>query len=154
MSDAAPLGYRTGRGRTRAARPSTDPLRARPAGTGLLNSITDARGKQTSFSYTNGDLTQIQTQLGNKTTMGYDGSGRMTSLVDPRGYAAGNNPSDYTWTYTYNDANQLERQTNPLGNVTDPEYDPVGRLISREDANQHITSYGYDNANQSVGFRQ
>jgi RHS repeat-associated protein len=118
-----------------------------PGGTGLLTSITDPRGKQTSFTYTNGDLTQIQTQLGNRTTMGYDGSGRMTSLVDPRGYASGNNPAEYTWAYTYNDANQLRTQTDPLANLTELQYDPAGNLLFRKDANLHQTDYAYDDAN-------
>ena len=119
-----------------------------PAGTGLLASITDPRGKQTSLTYTNGDLTQIQSQLGNKTTLGYDGSGRMTSLVDPRGNAAGNSPADYTWSYAYNEANQLRTQTDPLGHVTTLAYDPAGNLTSRQDANNHVTGYGYDDANR------
>jgi RHS repeat-associated protein len=119
-----------------------------PAGTGLLASITDPRGKQTSLSYTNGDLTQIVSQLGNKTTVGYDGSGRMTSLVDPRGNAADNNPADYTWSYAYNEANQLRTQTDPLGHATTLAYDPAGNLSSRHDANSHVTGYGYDDANR------
>ena len=118
-----------------------------PAGTGLLTSITDPRGKQTTFTYTDGNLTEIRTQLGNRTTMGYDGSGRMRSLVEPRGYAPGADPADYTWTYTYTEADQLETQTDSLGNATTLAYDPAGNLLSRTDANGHVTSYGYDEAN-------
>jgi RHS repeat-associated protein len=117
-----------------------------PAGTGLLTSLTDPRGKQTTFAYTNGNLTEIRTQLGNRTTMGYDGSGRMTSLVDPRGNALGT-PALYTWEYAYNEADQLRTQTDPLSNLTVLQYDPAGNLFSRTDAKLHVTSYGYDEAN-------
>jgi RHS repeat-associated protein len=118
-----------------------------PGGTGLLTAITDPRGKQTSFAYTNGNLTEVRTHLQNRTTMGYDGSGRMTTLVEARGNVAGANPLDFTWTYEYNDANQLELQIDPLGNETTLEYDPAGNLLFREDAKLHRTSYGYDEAN-------
>ncbi|MGH3134410.1 MAG: DUF6531 domain-containing protein, partial [Gaiellaceae bacterium] len=119
-----------------------------PAGTGLLTSITDPRGKVTTLSYTNGNLTEVRTQLGHRTTMGYDGSGRMTSLVDPRGNATGANPADFTWTYTYNEADQRRTQTDPLGNAAELDYDPAGNLRFRKDANLHQTTYGYDDANR------
>jgi RHS repeat-associated protein len=164
-----PLTYKDGRGQvtdygydsagnlTSITRPDPDgpgPL-GRPqtfygrdsAGTGLLTSITDPRGKQTLFSYTNGSLTETRSPLGNRTTMGYDGSGRMTTLVEPRGNVAGGSQGDYTWTYSYDDANQLETQTDPLGNVTTLFYDLAGNLSWRRDANLHVTSYGYDDAN-------
>ena len=120
-----------------------------PAGTGLLTSITDPRGKQTSLSYTNGNLSQIQTQLGNRTTLCYDGSGRLVGAIDSRGTqdcALANNP--YRWNYTYDEANQLETQADPLGDVTTFAHDPAGNLTSRTDANSHLTGYGYDDMNR------
>jgi RHS repeat-associated protein len=118
-----------------------------PAGTGLLTSVTDPRGKQTTFAYTNGNLTEVRTQLQNRTTMGYDGAGRLTTLIEPRGHAQGENPLDFTWTYAYNEANQLETQGDPLGSSTTLDYDPAGNLLFREDARLHRTTYGYDEAN-------
>jgi RHS repeat-associated protein len=119
-----------------------------PAGTGLLASITDPRGNQTQFSYTSGNLSEIRTQLGNRTTLCYDGSGRMIGLVDPRGTQSCALPNDHRWSYTYNEHGQLRTQTDPLGNLTELEYDPAGNLSSRTDAKLHETTYGYDDANR------
>jgi RHS repeat-associated protein len=121
-----------------------------PGSTGLLTSITDPRGKVTAFSYTDGNLTQIQTQLGNRTTMCYDTSGRMVGLVDPRGTQSCSVPNDYRWSYTYNEANQLRTQTDPLGNLSELDYDPAGNLLFRRDAKLHQTNYGYDDANHLI----
>jgi RHS repeat-associated protein len=119
-----------------------------PAGTGLLVSITDPRAKTTSFTYTAGNLTEIRSALGNRTTLGYDPSGRLTSLVDPRGNLLRASPADYTWTYSYDELDRLEAQQDPLGHVTTLAYDPAGNLESRTDANGHETTYGYDEANE------
>jgi RHS repeat-associated protein len=118
-----------------------------PGGTGLLTSVTDPRGKQTTFSYTSGSLSEIRTQLGNRTTLCRDGSARLVGVVDPRGTQSCATPNDYRWTYTYNEANQLRTQTDPLGNVSELQYDPAGNLAFRKDANLHETDYGYDAAN-------
>ena len=89
-----------------------------PAGTGLLTSLTDPRGKTTTFSYLDGNLSEIQTQLGNRTTLCYDPSGRLIGLVDPRGPQSCELPNDHRWEYGYNEHDQLETQTDPLGHVT------------------------------------
>ena len=121
----------------------------RDSSTGLVTSITDPRGKTTTYAYdSGGDLTSLTTPLGNETTYGYDGSGRMTSMVDARGNVSGANPAAFTWTYTYDAANNRLDQTDPLGNETDWTYDPAGNLASVTDANEHTTSYAYDNANE------
>jgi RHS repeat-associated protein len=117
-------------------------------GTGLVKSITDPRLKKTSFEYdAAGNLKKITTPLGNVTTMDYDSSGRMTSLVEPRGNVEGGDPAQYRWTYTYDNADQLLTQTDPLGNQTTRTYDAAGNLQSRKDAKLRTTSYGYDAAN-------
>jgi RHS repeat-associated protein len=117
-----------------------------PAGTGLLTSITDPRGKVTSFEYAQDNLTTVTTPLGNKTTMAYDGSGRMTSSVEPRGNVTGANPDQFRWTYSYDNADHVLTQTDPLGNVTTWTYDPVGNLKTVTDAKNRTTTYGYDGA--------
>jgi len=115
-----------------------------PAGTGLLTAVTDQRGKTTSIGYnSSGDLTSLTTQLGFDTTFGYDGSGRMTSKVDPRGNEPPNLPADYTWLYTYDEADNLRTVTDPLTNQTVYTWDPANRLTSVEDANHHVTTHEY-----------
>ncbi len=117
--------------------------------TGLVTAVTDPRGKTTSFGYdTAGNLTEITTPLGHKTTFDYDSSGRLTSLVDARGNETGATPSDFTWTFTYDAADNLLTQTDPLGNTTTFTYDPTGDLKSRADANIHATSYDYNAAGE------
>lgn len=124
-----------------------------PAGTGLLTSITDPSLKKTQFGWdAAGDLTSVTTQLGFVTSMGYDGSGRMTSMVDPRGNLPGALASDYTWHYTYDNADHLHTRTDPLGHTSTVDYDPAGNLQTITDANTHATRYGYwpDNHLKSV----
>jgi RHS repeat-associated protein len=118
-----------------------------PAGTGLLTSITDPRSKATTYSYTDGNLSSITTPLGEKTTMSYDGSGRKLTQVDARGNVAGSDPSQYTTTLTYDNADHLLTRTDPLNHTTTSTYDPAGNLLSVKDANNHTTVYGYDAAN-------
>jgi RHS repeat-associated protein len=119
-----------------------------PAGTGLLFSITDPRGKVTTFAYdARANRNRITSPLGNVTTMTYDAAGRITSLVEPRGNVTGANPADYTTTFTYDAAGDLLTVTDPLGNVTTSAYDPVGNRTSMTNALGRVTRYGYDAAN-------
>ncbi|MDQ5821251.1 MAG: DUF6531 domain-containing protein [Actinomycetota bacterium] len=123
-------------------------------GKGLLASVTDPRGKVWSLAYdAAGNLTRKTSPLGFITTMGYDSSGRMTSLVEPRGNVTGGVPSDYTWTYGYDNADHLISQIGPLAHETKLGYDPAGYLASRTDANNRATVYGYDAANHLTSVR-
>jgi len=79
--------------------------------------------------------------------MGYDPSGRITTKVEARGNVQGGTPGDYTWTYTYDNADNLRTVTDPLNHTTTYVWDPAGNLSSREDANHHVTGYEYDEAN-------
>jgi RHS repeat-associated protein len=115
----------------------------RQAGTGLIDWIQDPRGKTTNFEYTNGNLTAIIRPSGAKTTMGYDGSGRMTSLMEARGNEPGATPADYTWTFGYDAANHLTSKTSPLGHTTTWSYDPAGNLDFTKDAKLRVTDYQY-----------
>lgn len=118
-----------------------------PAGTGLLTSTTDPNGRTTTYGYTNGNLTSVVLPLGEKTTMTYDGSGRMITRVDPRGNVTGADPAQYTTTFGYDNADHLRTTTDPLNHTTTSVYDAAGNLQSIQDANNHTTAYGYDNAN-------
>jgi RHS repeat-associated protein len=118
-----------------------------PAGTGLLTSITDPRGKTTRYTYSGGNLTSVTTSLGKTTTMSYDASGRMISRVDPRGNVSGADPNQYKTTFTYDDADHLLTKTDPLNHSTTYTFDPAGNPQTVKDANNHSASYGYDEAN-------
>ena len=120
-----------------------------PAGTGLLVSTTDPELNTTLFGYdADGNLDEITTPLGHKTTMAFDGSGRMTSMVEARGNAAGATPADYTWAFGYDDGDNLTSRTDPLGNVTEWTFDDAGLLDTMEDAKGRITDYGYNSASE------
>jgi RHS repeat-associated protein len=122
-----------------------------PAGTGLLFGRTDQNGNAWSYGYdSKGNQTSVTgpptpaASLGSQTTMTYDAGGRLSTRVDPRGNVSGGNPSLYTWTYGYNNANQPTSVTDPLNHVMSYAYDGVGNLTTVTDANQHITRYEYD----------
>jgi RHS repeat-associated protein len=118
-----------------------------PGGTGLLVSQTDPDGHTTTYGYDSGGNKIRQTSpLGEVTTWTYDGSGRMTSVVDPRGNISGANPGTYRTSYRYDALDRLTKVTDPLGHATTTAYDPVGNKTRVADANGRTTTYGYDAA--------
>ena len=121
----------------------------RDATTGQLTSVTDPRGKETDYGYdADGNLTSVTTPEGEETTYGYDSGGRMTSKVEARGNVSGCScTASYTWTYTYDDANHMLTQTDPLSHETTWTYYPGGQLETVTDANSHTTTYAYDDDN-------
>lgn len=119
-----------------------------PAGTGLVTAVTDPRSKTTTLGYTQGNLTSVTTQLGYVTTYGYDGTGRRTSMVEPRGNVSGGTPSLYTTSYVFDNNDNATSLTTPLGHVTSWVYDNAGRLTSITDANTRVTGYGYNAADR------
>jgi RHS repeat-associated protein len=121
----------------------------RDASTGLITSVTNPHGKQTTFGHNSaGEVISVTSPLGNQTTYGYDAGGRLTSTVEPRGNLPGATASDYTELYDYDAAGHLTSTTDPLGHTTARSYDATGNLTSSTDENNHTTSYVYDNANE------
>jgi RHS repeat-associated protein len=111
----------------------------------LVTAVTDPRSKVTAFDHdTDGNVAEITAPGGGVTTLTYDGAGRITSVVDPRGNESGEDPEDFDTLLTYDAANHLVTQTDPLGNTTEWTYALDGRLLSKEDPNNHVTAYGYD----------
>jgi RHS repeat-associated protein len=113
----------------------------RQAGTGLIDWIKDPRLKTTNFEYTGGNLTAIVRPSGARTTMGYDTSGRMTTLVEARGNEPGATPADFTWEFDYDAANHIVSATSPLGHTTTWSWDPAGNLDSTTDAKLRVIDY-------------
>jgi RHS repeat-associated protein len=123
----------------------------RDAATGLVTGLTDPRGKTWTYEYdSRGRLVGILSPLGDRTTLTYDAGDRLVSKVEPRGNAPGNQPSDYTWRYTYDAADNLTSVTSPLGSVTRYGYDAAGNLISVTDPKGRVTGYEYDAAGRLV----
>ena len=83
-------------------------------------SITDPLNHATTFSFdAQGNVTTVTNPLGQQTTMTYDGSGQRLTVTTPAG----------TTTFA-NDAGDLAAVTDPLGNISRPFMDSVGRLVS------------------------
>jgi RHS repeat-associated protein len=100
-----------------------------------------------SLSYdTAGNLIQVIDADSNKTTFGYDGAGRQTTMVDPDGYAAGGVPAQHTWTTVYDENDRVKQTTDPLTHSAFTGYDGAGNRTSATDRNGNITSYEYDDA--------
>ena len=116
---------------------------------GDVTQVTDPDGNATALSYdASGDRASATDAAGDKTTFGYDQLGRRTSMVSPNGNAAGANPAQYTTSYSYDNAGNLQSVTDPLGHTTSHAYDQDQNLASVTDADTNKTSYAYDNANQ------
>ena len=100
-----------------------------------------------SLSYdTTGNLIQVIDADGNKTTFGYDGAGRQTTMIDPDGYAVGGVPAQHTWTTVYDENDRVKQTTDPLGHSAFTDYDGAGNRTSATDLNSNVTSYDYDDA--------
>ena len=118
-----------------------------PAGTGLLFSQTDPNNRTTNYGYDNqGNLNAITLPLGEKTTMFYDGAGRMTSRIDGRGNVTNCGcASQHTTTFAYDGEDHLISETDPSLPAKTWTYDGAGNQTKVTDQNGHHTDYGYDN---------
>ncbi|MGW8330559.1 FG-GAP-like repeat-containing protein [Streptomyces sp. NPDC055897] len=114
--------------------------------TGLMDTETSARGKQTRYQYdAEGNLTSVTSPAGGKSTFTYDASGRMKTATDPRGNAAGADAAKYTTSYAYDAADRLTSVTDARGNPTTYDY-VAGYLVKVTDAKTRVIRYDYDDA--------
>jgi len=135
--------YDANRNRTKIIRPSG--LSATYSYTGgLLTSITDAKGKISTFSYDSyGNTISSSDTLGNTSTRTYDSTGvLMLSETDP----AGN-----TTSYTYDNNHRITRITNADGTFRLFQYDCCS-LIGTTDENGHSTTIGRNKLLLPVSF--
>lgn len=116
---------------------------------GQLETLTDPRGKVTTFEY---DAAENQTEVtypGNiRLTRTFDPVGRVATETDPRGNTDGADPSKFTTTYTYDDAGRVLTQKDARGNVTTNAYDAAGNLETLTNSDSKVTSYTYDKADR------
>lgn len=118
---------------------------------GDVTSMTDPRGKVTSYTYdSNGYRNSSTDPLGNKTSSVRDAMGELSSSVAPKGNVAGADPADFTTSYTYNGDGQVLTVTDPLGHVTTTGYDADGNVHTVTDPNNHTTTTDYNENNQPV----
>ena len=104
-------------------------------GNGNLSKETDPNNNAHEFGYDAlNRLVSVNTPAG-LTLYGYDQVGNLTAMVDANGH---------TNTYTYNNKNLVEIETDGAGFQTNYTYDENGNLITRIDANGNITTYEYD----------
>lgn len=89
-------------------------------GQGRLATITDPRGRVTTFTYTGGLLSSVADPAGRITSFTHDAAGNLAETLYPDGL---------TETFKYNDRHLLLEQTNQRGFVTKHEYDFAGRFM-------------------------
>jgi RHS repeat-associated protein len=134
------------------------------ANPGLPTKIISPRGNTTgtpNYTYSqslaydsSGNLVQRIDADAAKTTFGYDGVGRQTSLVDPDGYASGGVPADHTWTAVYDENDRVTSVTDPLAHSSASAYDGAGNRTSATDPNANVTSYAYDLSSRLLNTTQ
>src|SRR3989442_1145495 len=112
---------------------------ARQAGTSLVQSVTDALGRQTTFTYdTKGNVTAVTRLAGTPQAV-------TTSLTwEAPAPTTFNRLKSGTTGLAYDMLNQLRVIGDPGGGTTRFNYDPNGNLLSVTDARGNSTSYVYN----------
>jgi RHS repeat-associated protein len=96
----------------------------------------------TTYTYNNfGEVLTSIDPLGNKTTNTYDPKGNLLTVTAPAPDA--NTPASVTQ-FQYNGLGELTQITDPKQNVTKLTYTTPGLIATITDAQQHVTTYGYD----------
>jgi YD repeat-containing protein len=102
----------------------------------------------TTYGYATLDwLTRVTDTLGNTTAITYDALGRKTGMWDPDMGA---------WSYTFDDAGNLETQTDAQGQVITFSYDFANRLTGKQyapTAGMTNVTYTYDQGSLGKGLR-
>jgi RHS repeat-associated protein len=123
---------------------------------GDLTSVTDPDGHTTTMTYdTAGDLASSTDPDGNETTYGYTCSGTASagcfsdvgllySQTSPRGNATGNNPANFTTSYTYDAEGNERTQTDPLSHTMTYTYDADGDPTSSQKPDGNTAHYAYN----------
>ncbi|HEX6701714.1 MAG TPA: DUF6531 domain-containing protein [Gaiellaceae bacterium] len=110
-------------------------------GSNHLATVTDAAGRQVTFTYTGSLLTQLALPAGRTVSYGYTG-GLLTSVTDLRGKV---------WTYGYDAGNRLTTITDPLGHaLVQNTYGSDGRVTQQKDALNNTTTFAWDSATQTT----
>lgn len=109
---------------------------------GQLLEVADADNNRLRYHYdAGGNLISTIDPHGNDIRMHYDGRGRKTRMTDP---------DMGMWIYAYNPMNELVQQTNAEKQTSRMQYDRLGRLISREEADLK-SHFVYDQCALGIG---
>ena len=99
-----------------------------------ISQIVDPAHRTETFSYTDGHVSQITDFQGRTTQLGYDSSGRLTSLTEPDPDGSGPLAAP-VFTFAYDTEGRLTSVTDAEDNTTEFAYDFAGTLhtITRAD---------------------
>lgn len=136
---------------------------------GRVRSITSPGGQRSLLSYNEADeLTGVTSPSGAETAIAYDKDGDITSITDPRenettmAYEAMDrlesetNPLEDTAEWSYDKAGHPVKAVSRSGEVSELEYDVLGRLTSASfgvegETAESTIEYEYDDADRLVG---
>lgn len=118
----------------------------RDATTKQVEEVIDARGNSTFHQYdaVTHRLVSTAKQLGEPTTFSYDAVGRVVSVVDPVGNAAGSTPTDYDTVFAFDAAGNVTSVTDAEGDQTQRGYNRDGQLDHVIDGEGERWDYRYD----------
>ena len=109
-------------------------------GSDKLTSITDSKGRVTSYVYDSiGRLIKITDPINGEIAYAYDSIGRLTSVTD----SIGN-----TTRYEYDSLGRVIKTNSPDTGLTTYTYNSVGNVLTKTDANGIMTAYAYDALNR------
>ncbi len=120
-----------------------------------LASVTDPLGHTSTFSYTNGCLTQVTDALGHSAAIQCNGAGQLSAMKDALGNTTRfayqgydlqsiTDPLNRTTNYVADTLGRSIATRDPLGNVTLTQYDTNDRVVSTTDALNQTTTESYD----------
>ena len=96
----------------------------------------------TSYTYNSfGEVLTMTDPLGNTTTNTYDANGNLLTITSPA--PNGQTPPSVTQ-FTYNNLGELTQILDPLNHATTLTYTAAGLIYTITDAQNHVTTYGYD----------
>jgi RHS repeat-associated protein len=104
-------------------------------GSNQLVSVTDSAGRALEINHgANGLVSSVVDPMGRTTTYSYDPSGDLISVTDPMGRLT---------SFTYNGSFQMLTMTDPRGGTVHNTYDADGRVLTQTDPTGRATAFSY-----------